>query len=164
MVNNIRAISKNEGEHISVVGDTYRIIVSGKQSGGAYAIIDMQVPPGGGPPPHAHPLFHESFYVVDGEIEFKTEAGRHIAQKGDLVNIPKGGAIHGFKNISKSMARLLCTVVPAGLDDFFLEIGTPVKEGEFLPVPHPDEEELKKLRAIAEKYGQVLYPPDYLDK
>jgi len=55
MVNNITAIGKNHGEHISVVGDTYRIIVSGKQSGGEYAIIDMQVPPGGGPPPHAHP-------------------------------------------------------------------------------------------------------------
>jgi len=164
MVNNIRAISKNEGEHISVVGDTYRIIVSGKQSAGEYAIIDMQVPPGGGPPPHAHPSFHESFYVVEGEIAFKTEVGSHVAKKGDLVNIPKGGAIHGFKNISKSMARLLCTVVPAGLDDFFLAIGTPVKEGEFLPVPHPDEEELMKLRAIAEKYGQVLYPPDYLDR
>ena len=46
----------------------------------------MQVPPGGGPPPHAHPSFHESFYVVEGEIEFKTEVDRHIAKKGDLVN------------------------------------------------------------------------------
>jgi quercetin dioxygenase-like cupin family protein len=164
MVNNIRAISKNQGEHISVVGDTYRIIISGKQSGGEYAIIDMQVPPGGGPPPHAHASFHESFYLVDGEIEFKTEAGRHIAKKGDLVNIPKGGAIHGFKNISKSIAHLLCTVIPAGLDEFFQEIGTPVQPGEFLPPPHPDEGGLKKLMAITEKYNQVLYPPDYLDR
>jgi quercetin dioxygenase-like cupin family protein len=164
MVNNISAITEHGGRHISVVGDTYRIIISGKESGGDYAIIDMLVPPGGGPPPHAHPSFHESFYVIEGEVEFKTEAGRHIAKKGDLINIPKGGAIHGFKNISKNMAHLLCTVVPAGLDEFFLEIGTPVKAGEFLPPPHPDEEGLKKLRAIAEKYGQVLYPPDYLDR
>src|SRR5690242_18156618 len=131
MVNNISAITEQEGRHISVVGDTYRIIVSGKESRGDYAIIDMLVPPGGGPPPHAHPSFHESFYVIEGEVEFKTEAGRHIAKKGDLINIPKGGAIHGFKNISENMAHLLCTVVPAGLDDFFLEIGTPVKAGEF---------------------------------
>lgn len=164
MVNNISAITEHEGRHISVVGDTYRIIISGKESRGDYAIIDMLVPPGGGPPPHAHPSFHESFYVIEGEVEFKTEAGRHIAKKGDLINIPKGGAIHGFKNISKNMAHLLCTVVPAGLDDFFQEIGTPVKEGEFLQPPHPDEEGLKKLQAIAEKYGQVLYPPDYLDR
>jgi hypothetical protein len=53
MVNNIRAIGKHQGEYIAVVGDTYRIIISGKQSGGEYAINDMLVPSGGGPPPHA---------------------------------------------------------------------------------------------------------------
>jgi len=164
MVNNIRAITENEGNHISVVGDTYRIIVSGKQSEGEYSIIDMLVPPGGGPPPHAHPDFHESFYVVDGEVEFKTEAGKYIVKKGDLINIPKGGAVHGFKNTSKAMAHLLCTVVPAGLDEFFLEIGTPVQPGEFLPAPHPDEEGVKRLMAIAAKYNQMLYPPDFLDR
>ena len=164
MTTDIKAITEQEGNHISVVGDTYRIIVSGKQSRGEYAIIDMQVPPGGGPPPHAHPTFHESFYVVEGEVEFKTEAGKHIAKKGDLINIPKGGAVHGFKNTSNAMAHLLCTVVPAGLDEFFQEIGTPVQPGEFLPAPHPDEEGIKRLMAIAVKYNQVLYPPDYLDK
>jgi len=164
MINKARSIAEHDGKFISVVGDTYRMVISGKDAQGDYALIDMLVPPGGGPPPHAHSSFHESFYVVDGEVEFKTEAGRHIAKKGELIHIPKGGEIHAFKNISTEMAHLLCTVVPAGLDDFFLEIGTPVNEGEFLPAPHPDEEGLKKLRAIAEKYGQILYPPDYLDR
>jgi quercetin dioxygenase-like cupin family protein len=164
MTNNIRSIKAHEGHQVSVAGDTYRIVVSGKQSGGEYAIIDMQVPPGGGPPPHAHPDFHESFYVIDGEVEFKTEAGKHIAQKGDLINIPKGGAVHSFKNTGNSMAHLLCTVVPAGLDEFFEEIGIPVQPGEFLSPPHPDEDALKKIMATAAKYNQVLYPPDYLDK
>ncbi|OQP41828.1 hypothetical protein A4D02_14205 [Niastella koreensis] len=59
---------------------------------------------------------------------------------------------------------MLCTVIPAGLDEFFKEIGTPVQPGEFLPPLHPDEKELKKLMAIAEKYGLVVYPPNYLDK
>ncbi|RFS15224.1 cupin domain-containing protein [Emticicia sp. C21] len=164
MKSNIKIIKENNGKHFSVVGDTYRTIISGKQTNGEYAIIDMLVPLDGGPPPHAHASFHESFYIVDGELEFKTEDGKYIARKGDLVNIPKGGAIHSFKNTSKAMAHLLCTVVPAGLDDFFEEIGTPVEEGEFLPPHHLSEEEIKKVVAIAGKYGQVLYPPDYLDK
>ncbi|MEJ7663753.1 MAG: hypothetical protein WKG07_31590 [Hymenobacter sp.] len=33
------------------MGDTYRVIASGEQTGGAYAVIDMLVPPGGGPAP-----------------------------------------------------------------------------------------------------------------
>ena len=164
MKSNIKIINQSQGKFISVVGDTYRTIISGKQTNGEYAIIDMFVPPGGGPPPHAHASFHESFYVVEGELEFKTEDGKYTAKKGDLVNIPRGGAIHGFKNISATMAHLLCTVVPAGLEEFFEEIGTPVNEGEFLPPAHLNEEEIKKVIAIAAKYGQSLFPPDYLDK
>jgi len=164
MLNNTRKISNDQGSHLSVVGDTYRIIISGKQTGGEFAIIDMLVPPGGGPGPHAHASFHESFYVIDGEVEFKTEEGKSIAQKGDVITIPKGGAIHSFKNVSNSMAHLLCSVVPAGLDDFFEEIGTPVQPGEFLPHPILDGDAVKKLMVIARKYGQEVYPPDYLDK
>lgn len=163
-MNNIRAISEQDGQHISLVGDNYRIIISGKDTNGEYAIIDMIVPPGGGPPPHAHPSFHESFYVVEGEVEFKTEAGTHIAQKGDLVNIPKGAGAHSFKNVCGATARLLCTVVPAGLDAFFLEVGKPVQHGELLPPSHPGKEDIEKLKGIADRYGQTIYPPDYFDR
>ncbi|SDF98886.1 Cupin domain protein [Pedobacter terrae] len=164
MANNIKQITKSDGSHLSIVGDTYRIVIPGKQTNGEFAIIDMLIPPGGGPGPHAHASFHESFYVVDGEVEFKTEQGKSIAQKGDTITIPKGGAIHSFKNVSNDLAHLLCTVVPAGLDDFFEEIGTPVQEGEFLPPPVMDENTVKKLISAAQKYGQEVYPPDYLDK
>ena len=155
-------VGSQEGVTISVVGDTYRILISGQQTGGAFACIDMIVPPGGGPGPHAHPNFEESFYVVDGEVEVKSEFGSYVASKGSFINIPKGGVVHGFKNKSDQPAHLLCTVVPAGLDAFFVEIGQPVKVGQFLPPPHFDEAAIKKLQAIAERYGQKVFPPDYL--
>ena len=152
----------HDGPSLSVVGDTYRILVSGKQTGGAFATIDMLVPPGGGPGPHAHPDFEETFYVVDGDVEVRSEAGAYIAQKGSYVVIPKGGIVHCFKNKSDKMAHLLCTVIPAGLEDLFLEIGKPVKYDEFLPPPSLDPENIGKLIAIAEKHGQKVFPPDYL--
>ena len=55
--------------HLGVVGDTYTILVSGADTAGRYTLIDMHVPPGGGPPPHRHD-FEEMFTVLDGEIEF----------------------------------------------------------------------------------------------
>lgn len=164
MENKVNITRENQGNHISLVGDTYRIAISGKQTKGEYAVIDMLVPPGGGPPPHSHASIHESFYIIDGEIEFTTEDGKFIVKKGDMVTIPKGGAIHCFKNISKEMAHMVCTVVPAGLDEFFEEVGTPVKAGEFLPPVHLDQESIEKAIEISRKYGQVLYPPNYLDK
>jgi len=157
MPTNITIVNNTEGESLSIAGNAYRILISGQQTGGAYAVIDMLVPPGGGPGPHAHKDIQEMFYVAEGEVEFKTEAGKHTATKGALVNIPLGGAVHCFKNTSSQPARLLCTVVPAGLDDFFKEISKLAAPGAA-----PTEEQKARLTAIAEKYGQELYPPDYL--
>lgn len=152
-----------EGKCLSIMGDTYRILISGKETDGAFSMIDMLIPPGGGPGPHAHTEFQESFFVVDGEIEVKSEAGTYVATKGSFVSIPKGGMIHCFKNKSDKLAHLLCTVVPSGLDEFFEEIGTPVPFGEFLPVPEMTPDLIKFLTMHAEKHGQKIYPPDYLN-
>jgi mannose-6-phosphate isomerase-like protein (cupin superfamily) len=54
--------------HISVAGGTYTILVSGEETGDRYCLVDMLVPPGGGPPPHRHD-FEEMFTILDGEIE-----------------------------------------------------------------------------------------------
>jgi quercetin dioxygenase-like cupin family protein len=155
-------LDANDGQSLSVVGDTYRILVSGVQTGGEFAIIDMLVPPGGGPGPHAHPNFQESFFVIDGEIEVKSEAGAYIATKGSFVSIPKGGIVHCFKNKSDTLAHLLCTVVPSGLEEMFVEIGQPVAFGQFLPPPQMDPQKITELLAIVEKHGQKVYPPDFL--
>ncbi|WP_153799757.1 cupin domain-containing protein [Foetidibacter luteolus] len=153
-----------QGPTVSVAGGTYRVALSGKQTGGAFAVIEMTVPPGGGPIPHAHPHFQECFYVLDGEVEVKTETQQYVAVKGSLVNVPTGGIVHCFKNKSANTARLLCTVVPAGLEDFFLEVGQPLgPNGEINQQP-PTPEMLERIKAAAEKYGQQLFPPGYLDE
>ncbi len=153
-----------DGQGIAMVGNSYRVVISGKQTDGKYALIEMLVPPGGGPAPHAHPDVQESFYVVDGEVAVKSEVGNYTAGKGSFVNIPYGGIIHCFRNTSDKVAHLLCTVMPAGMEDFFAEVGEPVPFGTFLPPPVMTDELKKKMGALAEKYGQKIYPPDYLDK
>jgi quercetin dioxygenase-like cupin family protein len=161
MKNKPITVSEQEGENLSVVGDTYRILITGKETDGEFATMEFNVPPDGGPGPHSHADFHESFYVVEGEVEVKSEAGSYTAKKGSFVLIPKGGIVHHFKNKTSQNAVLLCTVVPSGLETFFEEIGKPVTYGEFLPTPHMDEASAKKLGAIAEKHGQKVYPPDF---
>lgn len=160
----IRTLDPQAGPDVSVVGDTYRVVVPGDQTGQAYAIIDMVVPPGGGPGPHAHTDIQEAFYVMDGEVVFRSETQTYTARKGALVDVPKGGAIHSFTNERDTVAHLLCVVVPAGLEKFFEEIGQPVAAGQFLPRQTPTPEQQKQMQAKAEQYGQELFPPDYLTK
>src|SRR5215831_15552599 len=54
--------------HFGLGGDTYTVLLSGKDSDGRYCLIDMHVPPGGGPPPHRHD-FEETFIILGGELE-----------------------------------------------------------------------------------------------
>ena len=79
--NTIIAVTVDEGLSISMVGDTYRIIVSGEQADVAYALIDMLIPPEGGPPPHSHVTFQESFYILDGQIEVITKEKNTLLRK-----------------------------------------------------------------------------------
>ena len=153
-----------DGECVSMGGGTYRVVIGGKQTNGTYAIIDMLIPPNGGPGPHAHTDVQESFFVMEGEIEVKTEEKHYTAGKGTFVNIPLGGMVHCFKNKTDTLTRLWCMLSPAGMEDMFLELGTPVQFGEFLPPVPMTPELMEKMKAASAKYGQVLFPPDYLDK
>jgi len=93
----VKIVTPKDGQGLSVVGDSYRMVITGKETEGAYAVIDMLIPPNGGPGPHAHAKFQEPFHVLEGEVEVKTENGTYTAAEGSFVNIPLGGLVHCFK-------------------------------------------------------------------
>lgn len=53
-----------QGCTIAVVGDVYRFLATGEDTGGKYALWEALVGPGGGPPPHIHSREEEGFYVA----------------------------------------------------------------------------------------------------
>lgn len=144
----ITLISESDGTSFHIAKGRYRTIISGKDTSGEYAIIEMNVPPGGGPAPHAHKDTEEVFYVARGEVDFHTENGVHKAKAGDTIRIPPGGAIHAFKNTSENETTLICTVHPAGFDDMFAEINAA---------------DPSRAKAIGEKFGNKIFPHDYFD-
>src|SRR5512145_1669610 len=95
-------------------GDHYTFLVTGEESGGAYFAMEALVPPGGGPPPHIHTREDETFYLVDGQIEFRLGDELITAGPGDFVNVPKG-TVHCFRNIGTAVARMVLTFTPAGM-------------------------------------------------
>ncbi|HMG63851.1 MAG TPA: cupin domain-containing protein [Streptosporangiaceae bacterium] len=107
--------------HLGVVGDTYTILLTGADTAGRYTLIDMHVPPGGGPPPHRHD-FEEMFTVLDGEVLLTFRGQQSVARAGETVNVP-ANAPHAFTNASGAPARLLCMCSPPGQEEFFLEVG-----------------------------------------
>jgi quercetin dioxygenase-like cupin family protein len=139
--------------HVAVAGDTYTILVSGAQTSGRYCLIDMLVPPSGGPPPHRHD-YEEMFTLLEGELAFTFRGETVTVRAGATVNIP-ANAPHHFVNASDTPARMLCLCSPAGLDEFFLEIGDPVASRTASPPKLGPEEKAERRRramALAPKY------------
>jgi quercetin dioxygenase-like cupin family protein len=85
-------------QHIGLVGDTYTITVSGDDTNGRFCVIDMHIPPEGGPSPHRHD-FEETFILLEGEMEATFRGKKSIVRAGDTVNIP-ANAPHQFHNSS----------------------------------------------------------------
>jgi quercetin dioxygenase-like cupin family protein len=135
-------------EHIGLVGDTYTVTVTGEDTAGRFCVIDMHIPPGGGPPPHRHD-FEETFIVLDGEIEATFRGKKSVVRAGDTVNIP-ANAPHQFHNLSSNATRLICICSPAGQEKFFKEVGVKVAT-RTTPPPKlsPEEQEAFMTKALA---------------
>jgi quercetin dioxygenase-like cupin family protein len=143
--------------HLGVVGDTYTILVSGADTSGRYTLIDMHVPPGGGPPPHRHD-FEEMFTILDGEVEVTFRGATAVARTGETINVP-ANAPHVFRNVSDRPARLLCLCSPAGQEQFFKEVGVPVGHRTEAPPALDDDATaafIAKAVALAPKYRTEL--------
>jgi quercetin dioxygenase-like cupin family protein len=146
--------------HVAVVGDTYTILLGGEDTNGQYCLIDMNVPHCGGPGPHRH-NFEEMFHLLEGEIEFTFRGEKTVVKAGMTVNIP-ANAPHFFTNISGRRAHMLCMCTPAGQEEFFMAIGTPVASRNS-PAPERSDKEnaefIKKAQALAPKYRTELLKP-----
>jgi quercetin dioxygenase-like cupin family protein len=146
--------------HIGVVGDTYTILVTGRDTSGRYCLIDMHIPHGGGPPPHRHD-FEENFTILEGEIEANFRGKKTVVRAGETINIP-ANAPHEFHNKSERPARLLCMCSPAGQEEFFVQIGEPVATRTTPPSKLDKVEEaafIAKVIALAPKYRTELLKP-----
>ncbi|MEX1118245.1 MAG: cupin domain-containing protein [Terrimicrobiaceae bacterium] len=141
----------------SVVGDRYRFLVTGEESGGAFAMFEFVIPPDHGPPPHVHHREDEVFHVIEGEFEF-TIGGQSIRAAAGATLYGKRDVPHTFKNIGDQPGRMIVVVTPAGLEKFFAEVGTPLATHE-CPTVEPTPGDIQRLFATAPRYDlEILVP------
>ena len=127
-------------------GDRYTFLVTGEESGGAYFVMEAWVPPGGGPGPHIHTREDETFYVMEGEVEFLLGDETIVASAGDYVNVPRG-IVHRFRNAGTETARLVITFTPAGIEEFF--------KATLAPAPNGAEDVPDNSEAVAARYADA---------
>ncbi len=157
---NLTHANAETNPHIGLVGDTYTVLLNAKDTAGKYCLIDMHIPPGGGPPPHRHD-FEETFTVLNGEIEATFRGAKTTVKASETIHIP-ANAPHQFTNAADQPARLLCICAPAGQEDFFAQLAVPVPTRTTpppKPTPEAEEEFKKKAQELAPKYKTEFLPP-----
>lgn len=138
-----------ELQHIGLVGDTYTVLINGENTAGRYCLIDMLIPPGGGPGPHRHD-FEEMFTLLEGEVEFTFRGGTRTVRAGQTVNIP-ANAPHFFRNSGESTVRMLCMCTPAGQEELFAAVGVPLPS-RTSSAPPVEGNPLESFRRHAARY------------
>ena len=153
----IQNADTDKAVHLGMVGDTYTILLSGTDTAGKFCLIDMHVPPGGGPPPHRHD-FEETFVLLEGELDAIFRGEKRTVHAGETIHIP-ANAPHQFHNSSSQPVRMFCICSPSGQEEFFKEVAIPVAT-RTTPPPKLDEAQeaafIKKVIALAPKYRTEL--------
>lgn len=145
------AVKPNQGPCFALAGNALRTIVGGEETAGQYALLEFVVAPGVGAPPHVHSREDEAFHILEGTVVFVV-GGREIsAGPGDFVHAPRD-IPHLYQNRSSTPARMTVLAVPAGVERFFAEAGSPLPDLTALPRPSSPRE-IERLLATAPKYG-----------
>ena len=138
-------------------GDQITFLITGEQTGGAFFMAEVSVPPGGGTPPHIHHREEETFYLQQGTLTIQVGGKTLNASPGDFVHLPRG-IVHCFRNTGTVDTKFLLVVTPAGLEKFFAEVFYPA-EDRSEELPPMTEAFLARVLAAAPKCGLEFLPP-----
>ena len=127
------------GKVVGVIGGRSYFKVQSADTGGAYAILEQEVPPGHGPPLHVHRHETEVFYILEGQFELTIGDEKVAAPAGAMMVGPRD-IPHTFRNVGTQPGRMLLTVIPGRFADYFSEVSN---------VPDAD---IATIRGLCAKY------------
>jgi quercetin dioxygenase-like cupin family protein len=150
-ISNVRLVSNGQGKRLNVLGDSQRILLTGEDTAGNYALVENYNSPGVSIPLHLHRNEDETFYVVAGEVDFQINGEIVRASAGTTVYLPRN-APHSFTVVGSEPAKMLMMLMPAGLEKYFEELSR---------LPSEEPPDMEKVFEISARYGiEFLSPPD----
>lgn len=128
-----------QGRSVSLRGTEVRFTVESTHAKGA-SCTEWEAAPGFDTGLHVHKQLEETWFVLDGELEFRLGEEVFTATAGATVFVPPHLA-HAFANRTDAPARFLLILSPPGHDRYFDELAAILAvEGP------PDSEAIAELR------------------
>jgi mannose-6-phosphate isomerase-like protein (cupin superfamily) len=128
-----------QGRTVSLRGTRVRFTVESTHAKGA-SCTEWEAAPGFDTGLHVHDRLEETWYVIDGELEFRLGEETFKATAGATVFVPPRVA-HAFANRTGAPAKFLLILSPPGHDRYFDELaGILAADGP------PDSDAIAELR------------------
>jgi mannose-6-phosphate isomerase-like protein (cupin superfamily) len=114
-------------------GTAGHYLASPQDAGGRFSLYRWDMSPdSGGPGPHFHRTYDETFYILSGTIRLYDGTRWLDAHPGDMLYVPAGG-IHGFTNASGAPASMMMLLTPgADRAAYFSELAAIADSGREL--------------------------------
>ncbi|MFB6173550.1 MAG: cupin domain-containing protein [Halobacteriales archaeon] len=132
------------------------VLVSGDETDGRRAVVEMHQPAGHMTPMHVHEGTDETLHVLEGGITAHMEDTTRQVTAGGTVVLPRGRP-HAL--VADEPSVVLVSNSPAGFDEFVAAAGEPTDD-ETVPTPPPSEEAIERVRDVAPEHGiEIVGPP-----
>ena len=138
-----------EGKSYDWSADQTFVKVSASDTSGAYTLMEDNIKPIFNLGLHRHDHHQETFYILEGDIEFYLDGEYIHAKAGTTIHIPKGMP-HACRAMNDHPARMLMIYQPAGFD-LYLE--------ELAQMTEADFEDGTKMAALDAKYDNIQLGP-----
>jgi mannose-6-phosphate isomerase-like protein (cupin superfamily) len=133
-------VNPGQGETVSLRGTEVTFKVRSEQAAGA-SCTQWTATPGFDTGLHVHERLEETWYVLDGELEFCLGEDTVRAGAGTCVFVPPGTA-HAFANRTEEPARFLLFMSPSTHDRYFVDLAAILRRSG-----PPDSQAIAALRA-----------------
>ena len=138
-----------EGPNYDWENDHTFVKISSEQSGGAYTLMENNLKASFALGLHRHDNHAETFYFLEGAVDFFVDGDWHYCTAGTTLHVPPG-VPHACRVADGRPARMLMIFQPAGFDLFLAEMSE-MSEADFA-----DESRMAELNA---KYDIVPLGP-----
>lgn len=119
----VRIVGANDGDILGMPGVMHdRIMLSGMESGGGFAVVEHLLPPHMlAAPLHRHTREDEYSYVLEGRVGAVLDGVEITGEAGQLIFKPRG-QWHTFWNAGDEPLRILELISPGGFEQAFREL------------------------------------------
>jgi len=119
--------------------------VSADDTGGMYTLMEDNLKVGFKLGLHLHRCHAETFYILEGAVNFYVDGDWMVAEPGACVHVPPG-VPHAVDLPTGGTGRMLMIYQPSGFDQYLAELATMSDE---------DFQDQSKMDALNEKYDIV---------